>query len=186
MSEILIYSIVLAFALSGELLFLAIGAGVAMHPYSFLLNVKAAFIFSLAQLIFAAFALFVGSLIAGFMPEFSFLAGAITIAFVGVKLILEANKVKNDSRTFLIEDPQILLGVSLAASFNTVLAFTGFGMVLTQFSYSPVLILAAVIWIVVLMGIFIGNKYRPERLGRFSKYSGGLILVFLAIYLLFQ
>jgi len=186
MSEILIYSIVLAIALSGELLFLAIGAGVAMHPYSSWLNIKAAFTFSLAQLIMATFAIFMGSLIAGFIPTFSFSAGAITIAFVGVKLILEANKVKNDSRTFLIEDPQILLGVSLAASFNTVLVFTGFGMILTTFSYSPVFILVAIAFIAVLAGIFIGNKYRPERLGRFSKYFGGLMLIFLAIYLLFQ
>jgi len=186
MSEILIYSFVLALGLSGELLFLAIGAGVAMHPYSFWLNIKAAFTFSFAQLILGAFGLFMGSLISGFITSFSFSVGALTIAFVGVKLILEANKVKNDSRTFLIEDPQILLGVSLAASFNTVLAFTGLGMMHTQFIYSPVFILAAVAFMVVLIGIFIGNKYRPERLGRFSKYFGGLMLLFLSIYLLFQ
>ena len=36
-----------------------------------------------------------------------------------------------------------------------------------------------------IMGVFIGNKYRPERIGRFSKYLGGLVLVFSAIYLLF-
>ena len=186
MSEVLIYSIVLAIGLSGELLFLAIGAGVAMHPYSSWLNIKAAFVFGVAQFLMGAFALFMGSLIAGFIPTFSFTAGAITIIFVGIKLILEANKIKNDSRTFLIEDPQILLGVSLAASFNTVLAFTGLGMVLSQLTYSPLLILTVLVLFVVLLGIFIGNKYRPERLGRFSKYLGGLILVFCSIYLLFQ
>lgn len=186
MSGIFIYSIILAFALSGELLFLAIGAGVAMHPYSSWLNIKAALSFSLVQFIMAAFAIFMGSLIAGFMPDFSFHAGILVIAFVGVKLIMEANKVKNDSRTFLIEEPQILIAVSLAASFNTVLAFTGFGMIINQFTYVPVIILTVVALITVLLGIFIGNKYRPERLGRFSKYLGGLMLVFFSIYLLFQ
>jgi len=176
----------MAFALSGELLFLAIGAGVAMHPYSSWLNIKAAFSFSFIQFIMAAFAFYMGSLIAGFIPDFSFHAGIFVIAFVGVKLIIEANKVKNDSRTFLIEDTQILIAVSLAASFNTVLAFTGLGMIVNQFSYGPVLLLAAVAFVTVLLGIFIGNKYRPERLGRFSKYLGGLMLIFLAIYLLFQ
>lgn len=186
MSDFLIYSIILAFAISGELIFLAIGAGVTMHPYSSWLNIKAAFIFGLAQFVMATFALFMGSLISGFIPEFSFMAGAIIITFVGVKLILEANKVKNNSRTFLIEDSQILLGVSLAASFNTVIVFTGLGMILTQFLYFPLLILTTIATITVFIGIFIGNKYRPERLGRFSKYLGGLLLVFFALYLLFQ
>lgn len=185
MSEILLY-IILVFALSGELLFLAIGAGVAMHPYDSKLNIKAAITFSIAQLIFAAFALYMGSLISGFIPAFSFGAGAITIAFVGLKLVLEANKIKNDSRTFLIEDLQILLSVSLASSFNTVLAFTGLGMILKEFNYYPVILLVVVVFMTVLMGIFIGNKYRPERLGRFSKYFGGLMLIVFAIYLLFK
>lgn len=186
MSEIIIYSIILSFALSGELLFLAIGAGVAMDPFSSGLSVKAALFFSLAQFIMAVFALMMGSLIAGFIPALTIYAGIIAFAFVGLKLIFEANKVKNNSRTFLIEDPRILIGVSLAASFNTVLAFTGLGMIFSQFSLAPILILTGVVLTTVLLGIFIGNKYRPERLGRFSKYLGGLMLIFLAIYLLFQ
>lgn len=182
----MLYAIVLAFALSGELLFLAIGAGVAMHPYKALLNLTAAFSFALVQFVMAAFALFMGGLIASFIPAFAFSAGAISLGFVGLKLILEANKVKNDSRTFLIEDARILIGVSLAAAFNTVIAFTGFGMMYAEFSLRPIIILASIAFVVVLMGIFIGNKYRPERIGRFSKYLGGLVLLVSSIYLLFR
>lgn len=181
----MLYAIVLAFALSGELLFLAIGAGVAMHPYKALLNLKAAFSFAFVQFVMAAFALFMGSLIASFIPAFASNAGLISIAFVGIKLILEANKVKNDSRTFLIEDAGILVAVSLAAAFNTVIAFTGLGMINANFSFPPLIILAVVAFSLVFIGIFIGNKYRPLRLGRFSKYVGGLVLIVSALYLLF-
>lgn len=186
MSGILDYSILLAIALSSEILFLAIGAGVAMHPYSSWLNLKAALIFSFTQFLMAMFGINLGAIITSYIPDFYYPVGLLLIAFVGLKFILEANKIKNEKRTFLIEDKKILLSLSLAASINPFLAFIGFGMIMEKFSIVPAFILPVFVFFTVLTGIFIGNKYRPARIGRFIKYFGGLIFIYLTIYLLFQ
>ncbi|MCD6091359.1 MAG: manganese efflux pump [Bacteroidales bacterium] len=186
MDEILSYSILLAFGLSSDLLFLAVGAGVAMHPYSVWLNLKAALVFGLVQILMAVLGINVGFFVSDLIPDFNYYLGLVLIAFVGLKFLLETNKIQNESRTFLIEDRKILWSLSFASSFNSFIAYTGFGLMLVKYSMFPIIGLAAFVFLSVLVGVFIGNKYRPEHLGRFSKFFGGIILIFLAIYLMFH
>gem|GEM_PF-3901379 len=50
---------------------------------------------------------------------------------------------------------------------------------------TSLLIYTLVVFVTVVLGVLLGNLYRPERLGRFSKYVGGLVLMGLAVFLLF-
>ncbi|MDA3906384.1 MAG: manganese efflux pump [Bacteroidales bacterium] len=186
MSEIISYSILLAAGLSSDILYLAIGSGVAMQPYSTKLNFKAALIFSFVQIIMALFAINVGFIISSFIPDFSYQMGTILIAFVGLKYMLETNKIKDESRTFLIEDSRILWRLSLASSFNTLLAFIGFGLTIIHYTLFPISMLIGFVFFTTLIGIIIGNKYNTQHLGRFGKLIGGIILIFLAVYMFFQ
>lgn len=186
MNEMFSYAILLAFGLSTDLFFLAIGAGVTTHPYSVILNLRAALVFTLIQLIMGFFGLNIGFYISSLIPDFTYYVGLSLIAFVGLKFILETNKIQNESRTFLIEDRKILWTLSLASSFNAFIAYTGFGLMLIKYSITPIVLLAVFVFVSVLLGVFIGNKYKPELLGRYSKFFGGIIVIFLAVYLLFH
>ncbi len=185
MNELFMYSIILGIALSGDLIFLAIGAGVAMHPYSLKLSLKASFLIVFFQLVMAVFALNIGFLLVRLIPDFNTVVGLGLLAFVGVKFILEAIKIKNDQRTFLIEDFRVLLSLAIAASFNAVFAFLGLGLVLVKFTLIPLFALPVIAFFTLLIGIFFGNKYQPERFGRFSKLSAGLLFLVFSAYLAF-
>lgn len=186
MSELMSYSILLAVGICGDILFLANGSGVVTQPYSIWVNIKAALIFSFTHIVMALFAINIGFIIADLIPNFSQAVGLLLIAIVGIKSILETSRIMNDQRTFLIEDFQILIGVSLASSFNTVLAYMGYGLYLVQFSLSSIPVLAAFVFFTVLIGVFIGNKFHAENLGKFSKYFGGVIFIILAVFLAFH
>lgn len=186
MSEPSILLALVALALSGDLLFLAIGAGVTLHPYSKKTNLSVALTFALVHFLMASFALFIGHLFFGFIPEFARYAGLFLLVFTALKFIFETNKIKNHNRTFFVEDKRILLGVSVASSFNSLFVYLAIGLLFPAIRFSPVYIYTAVVFLSVLFGVFIGNKYRPERFGRFSKYLGGLGLLFLSIYLLIK
>jgi putative Mn2+ efflux pump MntP len=187
MNEILIYSVLLAIALVSNILCLAIITGVAMRPYSSLLNLKSALVFSIVHSLMAVLAFNIGVLISGFIPDFSVSAGHLFTAFVGVKFVLETKNIKSERREYIVEDTRILFGLSFASSFNTFLAFLGFGMILKEwFSWSPFVIIAGLVFVAVLLGTVIGNKIMPKNLGRYAKLFGGLLILLLSIFLLFQ
>lgn len=183
MSDMLSYAILLVFALNGDIVLLSIGAGVAMHPFSNWLNLRAALAFTFIHSVMALLAINTGFLLADFILNFSFQAGIVIIGTLGLKTIIEANAIKNDKRTFLYEDFTIVLSSALASSFNTFLAFLAYGLIMPKYSLYSIIILAVFVFLTVIAGIFIGNKYRPQYFGRFSKYFGGLIFLVIAIYL---
>lgn len=187
MNEILIYSVLLAIGLVSNILCLAIVTGVAMHPYSLLLNLKSALVFSIIHSLMAVLAFNIGVLISTLIPDFSVSGGHLLTAFIGVKFVLETKKIKNERQEYLVEDIRILFGLSVASSFNTFLAFLGFGMILKEwFSWSPFVIIAGFVFVAVLLGTVIGNKIMPKNLDRYVKLFGGLLILSLSIFLLFQ
>jgi putative Mn2+ efflux pump MntP len=186
MNELFIYSLILGFALSGDLLFLGIGAGVAMHPYSFKLSLKASLLIVFFQAIMAVFALNIGFLLVHSISNFNKQVGIGLLAFVGMKFILEAFKIQNDQRTFLIEDFRVLFSLAIAASFNSVFAFLGMGLVLVKFTLVPLFALPFIGFFTLITGIFLGNKYRPQRFGRFSKIAAGIFFLIFSAYLTFN
>lgn len=181
-----IIALIISLALAGDLFFLAIGAGVSLQPYARWMHFRAALVFAFVHFLMAFLALHIGKLVAGMVPDFHKQAAQIILAFVGIKFFLEANRIKNSSRTFLIEDRQILIGISVASSFNALLAFVALGMLYGHVQKTSLFIYTLVVFVTLVLGIMLGNLYRPERLGRFSKYVGGLVLMGLAIFLLFQ
>jgi len=93
---------------------------------------------------------------------------------------VDAYKVKNEERTYVLEDHQILGAISLASSFNIFIAFLGLGILGVDFIPSIIVLLLAA-FSVSQLGLFAGSHYQPVRLGRFSKFTAGLLILVLTI-----
>jgi putative Mn2+ efflux pump MntP len=158
-----------------------------MDPYSNWLNLKSALSIGFVNSLMAILAFNIGIIISGFILDFTVYVGHLITAFVGLKLILETNKNEIGKREFLVEDTPILFGLSFASSFNTFLVFLGFGLITKEWIFwPPFIIIAVTVFVSVIIGIIIGNKYRPKSFGRHIKFIGGVFLILLSAFLIFQ
>jgi len=137
------------------------------------------------QSLAAVLAIFMAQLLHPLIQSFAETTGSVLLVFVAVKMMTDARKVKNEERTFVVEDQQILMALSLASSFNILLAFLGLG--LLGIAYSPsIYVLLGAIFIISQFGIFVGSHYQPIRLGRFSKFAAGLLILVLTVIYYFS
>jgi putative Mn2+ efflux pump MntP len=175
---LLIYGI--PFLLSMDVFFLSISGGVTQQPYKWVNSLKISLAFSFSQLLAGGLGLLIAKLIFPLITDFSAMAGSLLVAFFGSKMLQEAVKVKNEQRTFLIEDKEILLPLALASSLNTFVIFVGLGFLMVPFIPSLSALIASIFFLS-LIGQFIGSHYRPLRLGRSSKFAGGLLIILFII-----
>jgi len=170
------------FLISMDIFFLSISGGVTLQPYNWLKTMKASAVFAFSQLLAAGIGMGISLLILPLIIDFSDMAAALLIGFFAFKMAQEAVKVKNEQRTFLIEDNDILLPLALASSLNTFVFFVGLGLLNIPYQES---ITSLIISVVILsqLGLFIGSHYRPERIGRSSKLLAGIsIIILLVLY----
>jgi len=180
MEWILIY--IIPFLLASDTFFLSISGGVTLRPFKWIQAFKIAFIFTIVLAFSAMMAFYLGHFIKSLITDFSSVIAHILILFVGIRLINDARKIKNEERTYLLEDLKILLTSALAASFIVFLAFLGLG--LMQSGITPLIyIFAIAVFALSILGIFIGSYYQPLRLGRSSKFASGLLMaIFIIIH----
>jgi len=176
--NLIIYGI--PFFLSLDIFFLSISGGVTLQPYRWSSSLKVSIVFSLSQIIAGFIGLLISSLILPLISEFSFIAGVILVGFFGSKMMQEAVKVKNEERTYLIENNEILYPLALASSLNTFVIFVGLGFLEASYIIS-LSVLFISIFFVSQFGQFIGSHYKPIRLGRSSKLLGGFLIIVLLI-----
>lgn len=176
--NLIIYGI--PFFLSLDIFFLSISGGVTLQPYRWSSSLKVSIVFSLSQIIAGFIGLLISSLILPLISEFSFIAGVILVGFFGSKMMQEAVKVKNEERTYLIENNEILYPLALASSLNTFVIFVGLGFLEASYIIS-LSVLFISIFFVSQFGQFIGSHYKPIRLGRSSKLMGGFLIIVLLI-----
>jgi putative Mn2+ efflux pump MntP len=176
MDWIIVY--IIPFLLSTDAFFLSISGGVTMMPFNWQKALKIALVYELVISISAVLAFLLSQLVKPLITGFSFLVGNVFILFTAVRFINDARKIKNEERTFLLEDNKILLTSSIAASFIIFLAFFGLGLILIDFQKS-IFVLGISIFLLSFLGIFIGNHYKPIRLGRSSKFASGILILIL-------
>lgn len=168
------------FFLCMEIFFLSISGGVTFIPYRWAYSVKISGIFSLTQFAAGALALLIAQLMYGLIEGFASITGLLLVTFISVKMIREAYVIKNEERTFVVDDSSIIWPLALATSLNTFLLFLGLGFLSVSFTASlVVLVLSSLLFSQ--LGLFIGSHYRPQRLGRSSKFGGGLLILILTI-----
>lgn len=178
MAWILTY--IIPFLLASDAFFLGISGGVTLRPFKWITGLKIAIVFALVLGIAALLAFFLGQAIRPLIADFANLTGHIFILFTGIRLINDAKKIKNEERTYLLEDNRILFTGALAASFIIFLAFFGLGLVKSDFEES-VISLGTSVFILSFLGVFTGSHYKPLRLGRSSKFASGLLISVLII-----
>ncbi len=176
--DIIIYGI--PFLLSMDVFFLSISGGVTQQPYRWMDTLKVSLVFSFSQLIAGFLGLFIADLMLPLIQSFAVIAGALLIAFFGSKMMQEAVKVKNEQRTFLVTDQEILFPLALASSLITFVVFLGLGFFDIPYIYSLTTLFIS-IFFVSQTGQFVGSHYRPLRLGRSSKFAGGFLMIILMI-----
>lgn len=163
-----------------DIFFLSIAGGVTLHPYKWTDTIKISLIFSAVNGLAAIIAFGLSYLISPLISEFSNIAGALFIAFVAVRMMSDAKKIKNEERTFLVEDNKIVWSLALATSFSVFLVFLGLGF-LGLNSNTPIIILLFATLFISQMGLFFGSHYKPIRLGRSSKMAGGFLILVITI-----
>ncbi|MCK5857689.1 MAG: manganese efflux pump [Bacteroidales bacterium] len=168
------------FLITMDIFFLSISGGVTLQPYNWVKTLKASAVFAFSQLLAAGLGIGISVLILPLIIDFSDIAAALLIGFFAFKMAQEAVKVKNEQRTFLIEDNDIILPLALASSLNTFVFFVGLGLLNIPYQES---ITALIISTLALsqLGLFIGSHYRPERIGRSSKLLAGISIILLLI-----
>jgi len=176
--QLIIYGI--PFLLSMDVFFLSITGGVTEQPYRWRTSFKISAIFTISQFIAGILGMSIAYFILPLISTFSAIAGALLIGFFGSKMMQEAIKVKNEQRTFLIEDKDIIYPLALASSLNTFVIFVGMGFLSVSVITSLVTLLLS-IFIISQLGQFIGSHYKPLRLGRSSKLAGGFFIIILII-----
>jgi len=163
-----------------DIFFLSISGGVTMYPYRWINSLKISSALVFAQIIAAIIGLFLGEMIQPLMGNYSLWASSLLIGFFAFKMIQEAIKTKNEQRTFLLEDQQILWFTALASSLSTLVIFVGMGMLGMDYHLSLSALLLSIVFFSQL-GLFVGSHYRPVRLGRSSKLLGGVLMLILVI-----
>ncbi len=181
-AAILTYGI--PFLLTMDIFFLSISGGVTLQPYNWLKTIKASTVFAVSQVIAAGLGFGISKLIFPLIVDFAEMSGVLLITFFAFKMTQEAVKVKNEQRTFLIEDNDIILPLALASSLNTFVFFVGLGFLETPYYESMTVLLIAVVFISQ-MGLFIGSHYRPQRIGRSSKLAAGILIIILILLFYF-
>ncbi|NPD44782.1 MULTISPECIES: manganese efflux pump [unclassified Lentimicrobium] len=163
-----------------DIFFLSIAGGVTLHPYKWTETIKISLIFSIVNGLAAVIAFGFSFLISPLISDFSNIAGQLFIAFVAVRMMTDAKKIKNEERTFLVEDNKIVWSLALASSFSIFLVFLGLGF-LGLDSNAPIIILFTASLLLSQMGLFFGSHYKPVRLGRSSKLAGGFLILVITI-----
>jgi len=166
--------------MASDTFFLSISGGVTIRPFKVLRAIIIAGTFTVFLSVSAFLAFQLAQLIEPLISNFSNLVGHILILFTGIRLITDARKIKNEERTFLLEDNKILFTTALAASFIVFLAYFGLGFILNGFQNS-IIILAISVLILSFLGVFFGSYYQPMRLGRSSKFAAGILISILII-----
>jgi len=180
--SILTYGI--PFLMSLDIFFLSISGGVTFQPYKSLGSFKISLAFVLSQAVFATAGLYLGTYMQSLFTNLSLLVATSLIGFFAFKMIQEAIKVKNEQRTFLIEDNDIILPLALASSLNTFVFFVGLGFLKIPYIESIIVLSVAVV-IISQIGLFIGSHYRPQRIGRSSKLAAGISIIILILLFYF-
>ena len=167
-----------------DIFFLSISGGVTLQPYSWLKTIKTSAIFAFSQVIAAGLGFGIAKLIFPLIADFAEISGVLLIGFFAFKMTQEAVKVRNEQRTFLIEDNDIILPLALASSLNTFVFFVGLGFLKTPYIESIIVLSVAVV-IISQIGLFIGSHYRPQRIGRSSKLAAGISIIILILLFYF-
>lgn len=184
MDWILIY--IIPFLIASDAFFLSISGGVTLRPFKWLRALHIAFTFAVILSLSAIVSFLLAQLIKPLIFNFANLTGHIFILFIGIRFINDARKIKNEERTYLLEDAKILYSSALAASFIIFLAFFGLGFIQINFQDS-VFTLGVSILILSFLGVFIGSHYQPLRLGRSSKFASGILIsIFVIIHYITQ
>ena len=116
MEQILTYYIPLLVGM--DLFFLSIAGGVTLRPYEWGVSAKISTILSAVALLASILGLSLSHLLYPLISDFARWIGFLLIAFVGVKFMGDARIIKNEQRTFVLEDSKILWSVAAASSFN--------------------------------------------------------------------
>ena len=152
---IYIIIIFLAFVQYGQ----SCSLGVSPIKYSFARALKIAIMFAIIAWALFQLGMIVGVFINVMLGENSFLVSSIILLLVGVKMIIDAKRVKPIDKMFDDKRWVALVGIAIATAINHLLAGVALGVSDMGLSFELILVLTtATVLLLSLLGIFLGKK----------------------------
>ncbi|MBN2858162.1 MAG: manganese efflux pump [Candidatus Delongbacteria bacterium] len=174
----LIEIFLLGLALSADAFAVSIAAGICSPQVKAGDKLKMSAFFGVFQGIMPIAGWYAGFLFISYMRAFDHWIAMGLLSFIGIKMIIESRK-PEDCKTFCYFDLRPLFVMAVATSIDAMAAGLSI-LVLGEQIMFPALFIAAITFIVSLVGVNIGRK-AGRKLGQSAELVGGIVLILIGV-----
>ena len=176
--------LLIAIGLSFDTFAASVSFGVIRKEIKFLAAARVAFFLAFFQALFPLIGWFIGSSLKNLIADFDHLVAFGLLAFIGIRMIAEGIRKREEPLTFDPFQLKLLIGISIATSIDALVVGLSFGLVNT-FIVFPVFVIGAVTFLAAMLGMLFGKKIPGEKSHR-SIIIGGVILFLIGLKILVE
>lgn len=182
MNSGIIAVVLLGFALSMDAFSVCVGFGVCYRKANFWSAFRLSIITAVFQAMMPLIGWFGGNAIGSYMSKLSPVIASSLLFIIGIKMLIEAFKVKEDCDIYDISKGKHLLFVAVATSIDALAAGITIGIL-----NIPIIMSVSIIGIITLVmafsGVFIG-KIVGNFMGKWAEITGGVIIIAIGIQII--
>lgn len=175
--------VLLAIGLSFDTFAISVSSGLAIREIKFLSALRIAFGLALFQGGMLLIGGIAGGQIKDFITEFAHWVAFVILIILGVKMIFESLKPKEEKTHFNPLNIWVLISISIATSLDALAVGISYTLSNTNNIFIASLIVAFVTGVVAMLGILFG-KNTGKILGQRMEIIGGIILILIGIKIL--
>ena len=176
--------LMIAIGLSFDSFAVSISSGLALKTITFRKATRIAFFLALFQGGLPVLGWFLGYEIRDYVVAYDHWIAFGLLTILGIRMILESLSNGREKVSFNPLKLSVLIGMSLATSIDAFIIGISFAMIHLPIVY-PVLIIAAVTFVVSMIGILFGKK-TGVKFGKRMEILGGLILIGIGVKILLE
>lgn len=169
----------IALGLSVDGLAVSVSSGVCMRNSRFLTGLKLATVMGLFHLIMPVIGWFAGTEFKPLIQAYDHWVAFGLLAFIGSKMLFEVFRSKKQEPGINLHNNMMIFGLSLATSIDALIVGVSFGL-LDVPVFIPVLIIGFTMFVVSLLGCWLGRKI-GSRFNKGFEAFGGLVLIALGL-----
>ena len=168
--------------LSFDTFAVSVSTGLMISHIRFLQGVKVAIVLAFFQALMPFIGWFSGKQVAHFMESYDHWIAFGLLALLGLKMIYESVKKKEEKKNFNPLKLSILIGIAIATSIDALIVGVSFAFINMNIFWS-VLVIGIITFLVAMLGMLFGKKV-GSRFGQRMEIVGGLILIVIGIKIL--
>lgn len=167
--------ILIAVGLAMDCFAVSLLGGSVMKKFDFSRAFKIAFFFGLFQGIMPVIGWLLGLTMKNLIQDIDHWIAFAILFIIGLKMITQSFKMKDEERSFSIDNWYVLIGLSIATSIDAMIVGLSFAFLQVAILKAAILI-AAVTFIISIAGVYIGKKSHGF-IGNKAEAIGGLVLI---------